>query len=85
MVREVVTLQVGTYSNYVATHFWNIEDQYRLDNDDEDCLLSMDAFFRTCTTETGKVARYPRAVLVETQQQMGTLSIGMLAKSIIRA
>lgn len=25
MVREVVTLQLGELSNYVATHFWNTQ------------------------------------------------------------
>lgn len=25
MVREIVTLQLGELSNYVATHFWNTQ------------------------------------------------------------
>lgn len=23
--REVITLQIGNYSNYVGTHWWNIQ------------------------------------------------------------
>lgn len=24
-LREVITLQIGNYSNYVGTHWWNIQ------------------------------------------------------------
>jgi len=27
MPNEILTLQFGNYSNYVATHFWNIQVQ----------------------------------------------------------
>lgn len=26
--REIITLQLGNYSNFVGSHFWNLQDQY---------------------------------------------------------
>lgn len=28
MTKEIVSLQVGTYANYVGAHFWNLQDEY---------------------------------------------------------
>lgn len=27
-MREIITLQVGHYANYVGTHFWNTQESY---------------------------------------------------------
>ncbi len=29
IMREILYLQAGNYSNYVGTHFWNTQDMYR--------------------------------------------------------
>ncbi|KAI0566647.1 Tubulin [Gracilaria domingensis] len=28
MTKEIVSVQVGTYANYVGAHFWNLQDEY---------------------------------------------------------
>lgn len=36
-MREILYLQLGDYSNHVGTHFWNMQDEYRsLDMNEQD-------------------------------------------------
>lgn len=36
-MREILYLQAGNYSNYIGTHFWNVQDEYgNTDVDEED-------------------------------------------------
>jgi hypothetical protein len=39
MAEEQITIQVGSFSNYVGTHFWNFQDDIfgYCTNENEDC------------------------------------------------
>ena len=67
-MREILTLQFGGYSNYVGSHFWNLQDcQY------DSKELDMNLLYRTGETESGVETCTPRTVIFDKRGSLGTL------------
>ncbi|RZS01015.1 hypothetical protein BHM03_00030816, partial [Ensete ventricosum] len=57
-MKELVTIQVGTFANYVGSHFWNFQDELlgltEVPNGDpiyKNSSLDMDVLYRTGETQ----------------------------------
>ncbi|XP_062291290.1 protein misato homolog 1 [Scomber scombrus] len=72
--REVVTLQLGHYSNFVGTHWWNLQDA-SLSYDPETALgeIQSDAVFREGRTLGGHVTYTPRLIAMDLKGSLRTL------------
>ncbi|KAM3857945.1 protein misato homolog 1 [Diretmus argenteus] len=72
--REVITLQLGHYSNYVGTHWWNLQDA-SLSYDPESPLgeIQSDVVFREGQTLGGHVTYTPRLIAMDLKGSLQTL------------
>ena len=71
--KAVITLQVGHYSNFVGTHFWNAQD-HSLFVPKETNDLDHDVLFREGVTPFGDTPTYtPRLVSVDLKGALGSL------------
>uniref|UniRef100_A0ACD5XH55 Uncharacterized protein n=1 Tax=Avena sativa TaxID=4498 RepID=A0ACD5XH55_AVESA len=80
-MREVVTVQVGGYANFVGSHFWNFQDELLGLADDPAANaafriepLDMDVLYRTGETLQGIPTYCPRLVSVGSRGSLGSLS-----------
>ncbi|XP_062102108.1 uncharacterized protein LOC133811062 [Humulus lupulus] len=80
-MREIVTLQVGGFANFVGSHFWNFQDELlglALDPHADQVFrnqhLNMDVLYRTGETHEGTVSYTPRLVSVDFQGSLGSMS-----------
>ncbi|XP_047460543.1 protein misato homolog 1 isoform X2 [Mugil cephalus] len=74
LCREVVTLQLGHYSNFVGTHWWNLQDA-SLSYDAESPLgeIQSDVVFREGETLGGHVTYTPRLIAMDLKGSLRTL------------
>ncbi|KAF7070718.1 hypothetical protein CFC21_076193 [Triticum aestivum] len=80
-MREVVTVQVGGFANFVGSHFWNFQDELLGLADDpaadaafRTAPLDMDVLYRTGETLQGVSTYCPRLVSVGSRGSLGSLS-----------
>ncbi|KAM0854967.1 hypothetical protein ACQ4PT_050083 [Festuca glaucescens] len=80
-MREVVTVQVGGYANFVGSHFWNFQDELLGLADDpaadaafRTAPLDMDVLYRAGETLQGLPTYCPRLVSVGSRGSLGSLS-----------
>ncbi|KAL5206520.1 hypothetical protein ABZP36_034729 [Zizania latifolia] len=80
-MREVVTVQVGGFANYVGSHFWNFQDELLGLADDpgadpvfKTAALDMDVLYRSGETHQGVPTFCPRLVSVGPRGSLGSLS-----------
>jgi len=76
MPKEIITLQLGTYSNYIGTHWWNTQEaSFTYDNDkDAKAELDHDVLFRE-GHNSRDVTFTPRLVFVDFSKNLGTLPL----------
>ncbi|CAG9784915.1 unnamed protein product [Diatraea saccharalis] len=71
--REILTLQFGHYSNYVGSHFWNIQelsfDYTGTKNND----INHDILYREGESAKGEVTYTPRLILADLKGSLKTL------------
>ncbi|XP_023254481.1 protein misato homolog 1 isoform X1 [Seriola lalandi dorsalis] len=74
LCREVITLQLGHYSNFVGTHWWNLQDA-SLSYDPETPLgeIQNDVVFREGQTLGGHVTYTPRLIAMDLKGSLRTL------------
>ncbi|XP_041361041.1 protein misato homolog 1-like [Gigantopelta aegis] len=75
-LKEIVTLQIGHYANFVGTHFWNIQESsftYGGQGDADTKEVNHDVLFREGQTLQGEVTYTPRMVCVELKGSLNTL------------
>ncbi|KAJ5682858.1 hypothetical protein N7462_006023 [Penicillium macrosclerotiorum] len=72
-MHEIVTLQLGQRANYLATHFWNLQESYFTYNEGEESLLDHDVHFRPGVGADGSETYTPRAVVYDLKGGFGTL------------
>ncbi|XP_029938036.1 protein misato homolog 1 isoform X2 [Salarias fasciatus] len=75
LCREVVTLQLGHYSNFVGTHWWNLQDaglSYDPDSSGSGEIQS-DVVFREGQTPGGHVTYTPRLIAMDLKGSLRTL------------
>ncbi|KAK2887762.1 hypothetical protein Q8A67_015990 [Cirrhinus molitorella] len=74
MCREVVTLQLGHYSNFIGTHWWNLQDAALVyDSDFPASELQSDVMFREGLTLGGHVTYTPRLIAMDLKGSLQTL------------
>ncbi|CAN8072797.1 unnamed protein product [Agarophyton chilense] len=77
MTKEIVSIQIGTYANYVGAHFWNLQDEY-LATPLHLRELSTGALFREIGPSTASYRsglRYaPRLQIIDSTGAFGALS-----------
>lgn len=72
--REVVTLQLGHYSNFVGTHWWNLQDAgLSYDPDSSSGEVQSDVLFREGQTSGGHVTYTPRLIAMDLKGSLRTL------------
>ncbi|XP_050992237.1 protein misato homolog 1 [Labeo rohita] len=72
--REVVTLQLGHYSNFIGTHWWNLQDAALVyDADLPVGELQSDVLFREGLTLGGHVTYTPRLIAMDLKGSLQTL------------
>jgi hypothetical protein len=70
---EQITIQIGHYSNFVGTHFWNYQDellaihgQNFLENDkNNEELCNFSELYRFGQNQEGVKTCFPRAIIIE--------------------
>ncbi|XP_021908160.1 protein misato homolog 1 [Carica papaya] len=79
-MRELVTIQVGEFANFVGSHFWNFQDELLglADDPQSDPIfknqhLNMDVLYRTGETLKGTLTYTPRLVSVGLQGSLGSM------------
>ncbi|CAJ2506886.1 Uu.00g080720.m01.CDS01 [Anthostomella pinea] len=72
-MREIITLQLGQQSNYVATHFWNTQESYFTYGADEESPVDHDVHFRPGLGADGTETYMPRTVIYDLKGGFGTL------------
>ncbi|KAL5557091.1 hypothetical protein UlMin_039327 [Ulmus minor] len=80
-MREIVTLQLGGFANFVGSHFWNFQDELlglAADPDSDPVFknqhIDMDVLYRSGETQQGSVSYTPRLVSVDFQGSLGSMS-----------
>lgn len=69
---EIITLQFGHYANFIGTHFWNIQDESLLTQDD-DHQYSADVLYNCGVTSKGIETYTPRLLLFDLKGSWGNL------------
>jgi hypothetical protein len=69
-MREIIYLQLGNSSNYIGTHFWNIQQAYFTYGDDEEgeevSWVHHDVSWREGFSTAANAATYtPRVLIVD--------------------
>ncbi|KAJ0240792.1 hypothetical protein HA466_0223710 [Hirschfeldia incana] len=80
-MREIVTIQVGEFANFVGSHFWNFQDELLgLASDPEsDPIfrnndLNMDVLYRSGETQQGVSTYTPRLLSINFKGSLGSMS-----------
>ena len=82
MNRPLITIQCGNYSNYIGSHFWNLQESgfvYKDDNtpgvnQSEDLLeIDNDVLYREGVTNNKEVTYTPRLIAVDLKGSLGAL------------
>ncbi|XP_061123041.1 protein misato homolog 1 [Syngnathus typhle] len=72
--REVITLQLGHYSNFVGTHWWNIQDaSLSYDPEMPPGDFQSDVMFREGQTLGGSITYTPRLISMDLKGSLQTL------------
>uniref|UniRef100_A0A3Q2SZB4 Protein misato homolog 1 n=1 Tax=Fundulus heteroclitus TaxID=8078 RepID=A0A3Q2SZB4_FUNHE len=72
--REVVTLQLGHYSSFVGTHWWNLQDaSLTYDPKSAPAEIQSDVVFREGQTPGGHVTYTPRLISMDLKGSLRTL------------
>ncbi|KAJ5167424.1 Protein dml1 [Penicillium canariense] len=72
-MHEIVTLQLGQRANYLATHFWNLQESYFTYREGEESLVDHDVHFRPGVGADGSETYTPRTVIYDLKGGFGTL------------
>ncbi|XP_021751859.1 protein misato homolog 1-like isoform X1 [Chenopodium quinoa] len=80
-MREVVTLQIGGFANFIGSHFWNFQDELLglAGDPDTDPVfknpgVNMDVLYRSGETHEGVLTYTPRLVSVNYLGSLGSMS-----------
>ncbi|KKY33329.1 putative misato segment ii myosin-like domain-containing protein [Diaporthe ampelina] len=72
-MHEIITLQLGQQSNYLATHFWNAQESYFTYAEDEDSAIDHDVHWRPGLGADGSETFMPRTVIYDLKGGFGSL------------
>ncbi|XP_022775213.1 protein misato homolog 1 isoform X1 [Durio zibethinus] len=81
-MREIVTIQVGGFANFIGSHFWNFQDEMlglAADPYGDPLFktqsLNMDVLYRTGETPQGTLTYTPRLLSIDFQGSFGSMSL----------
>ncbi|PQE13009.1 hypothetical protein CJF30_00002915 [Rutstroemia sp. NJR-2017a BBW] len=72
-MHEILTLQLGQKSNYLATHFWNTQESYFTYSADQESLVDHDIHFRPGIGADGTETFTPRTLIYDLKGGFGSL------------
>ncbi|KAI9721223.1 MAG: hypothetical protein M1812_002384 [Candelaria pacifica] len=72
-MHEIVTLQLGQRSNYLATHFWNTQESYFTYSENEESPIDHDIHFRPGLGADGSETYTPRTIIYDLKGGFGSL------------
>ncbi|KAG9233992.1 tubulin domain-containing protein [Amylocarpus encephaloides] len=72
-MHEVLTLQLGQKSNYLATHFWNTQESYFTYTSEEESLVDHDVHFRPGIGTDGSETFTPRTLIYDLKGGFGSM------------
>ncbi|KJZ76068.1 hypothetical protein HIM_04524 [Hirsutella minnesotensis 3608] len=72
-MREIITLQLGHLSNYVATHFWNAQESYFTYDGQERSAIDHNVHWRAGLGQDGSETFLPRTVIYDLKGGFGSL------------
>ncbi|RDW90120.1 misato family protein [Aspergillus mulundensis] len=72
-MHEILTLQLGQRANYLATHFWNIQESYFTYSGQEESPVDHDVHFRPGVGADGGETYTPRTLIYDLKGAFGTL------------
>ncbi|KAL2833540.1 tubulin domain-containing protein [Aspergillus pseudoustus] len=72
-MHEILTLQLGQRANYLATHFWNLQESYFTYNGEESSPVDHDVHFRPGVGADGSETYTPRTLIYDLKGAFGTL------------
>ncbi|KAK7727553.1 mtDNA inheritance, partitioning of the mitochondrial organelle [Cytospora paraplurivora] len=72
-MHEIITLQLGQQSNYLATHFWNAQESYFTYTEDEQSAIDHDVHWRPGLAADGSETFMPRTVIYDLKGGFGSL------------
>ncbi|PSR83777.1 tubulin domain-domain-containing protein [Coniella lustricola] len=72
-MHEIITLQLGQQSNYIATHFWNTQESYFTYADNEESPINHDIHWRPGLGADGSETYMPRTVIYDLKGGFGSL------------
>ncbi|XP_014519399.1 protein misato homolog 1 isoform X1 [Vigna radiata var. radiata] len=80
-MKEIVTVQVGDFANFVGSHFWNFQDEMlglagdpSADSVFKNQDLNMDVLYRTGETQQGIPSYTPRLVSINLRGSLGSMN-----------
>ncbi|RDL40682.1 Tubulin nucleotide-binding protein [Venustampulla echinocandica] len=72
-MHEILTLQLGQRSNYLATHFWNAQESYFTYSPDQESLVDHDIHFRQGIGADGAETFTPRTLIYDLKGGFGSM------------
>ncbi|KAH6644632.1 protein DML1 [Boeremia exigua] len=72
-MHEVVTLQFGSQSNYLGTHFWNTQESYFTYPPEPESAVNHDIHFRAGIAPDGSDTFTPRALIYDLKGAFGSM------------
>lgn len=79
-MKEIVTIQVGSFSNFIGSHFWNFQDELlgraedgHQDSTFKDAGLNMDMLYRVGETCQGTPTYTPRVLAMDSRGSLGAV------------
>ncbi|KAL4880202.1 tubulin domain-containing protein [Aspergillus karnatakaensis] len=72
-MHEILTVQLGQRANYLATHFWNIQESYFTYGGQEESPVNHDVHFRPGVGADGSETYTPRTLIYDLKGAFGTL------------
>ncbi|KAL2871938.1 misato family protein [Aspergillus lucknowensis] len=72
-MHEILTIQLGQRANYLATHFWNLQESYFTYNGEEESPVDHDVHFRPGVGADGGETYTPRTLIYDLKGAFGTL------------
>ncbi|KAJ4325232.1 mtDNA inheritance, partitioning of the mitochondrial organelle [Neodidymelliopsis sp. IMI 364377] len=72
-MHEIVTLQFGSQSNYLGTHFWNTQESYFTYPPEPESAVNHDVHFRAGLAPDGSDTFTPRALIYDLKGAFGSM------------
>ncbi|KAE8351286.1 tubulin domain-containing protein [Aspergillus coremiiformis] len=72
-MHEILTLQLGQRANYLASHFWNLQESYFTYNQEDESPVDHDVHFRPGIGADGAETFTPRTIIYDLKGAFGTL------------